>query len=485
MVPRTAVLLVLMALAGAAPAAAAPVHVVEADGDVVLRDDPYLPAADPLPPPAAQPAARRSATPARARAAARKRTFARVVDDLARDGRLDPLVHDAARDAAAEARSLLRKLPTGTSKSNLSDVRDLLDGLAARNQVTPGRIPVLTEILRRNTEYWNTGRALSYGARVEFRGSRIVWQYYPGAGIQPQWLGTFGAANAYWKSNRRAAATALGELLDEVLALASPRAGGIAWESFFTFSGAPPVWVSALSQGTGIQALSRASQKLERPDFLEAAKQALGIFQTPPPEGVALKRGGGAHYLIYSTNPRLLVLNGFIQSLNGLWDYAQISQDPVGLQLFEAGDRAAQKELPDYDTGAWSLYEGTNESSLSYHQLVREFLQNLCERTQTEAYCATATRFAQDETDPPSIRIRTSTARTRKPVTIRFTLSKKSTVSLYVDDTPITSATLAYGERSLTWAGRRKPGPVTVTLKAKDLAGNTAEVSKTIVLKRK
>ena len=77
MVPRTAVLLVLMALAGAAPAAAAPVHVVEADGDVVLRDDPYLPAADPLPPPAAE----RSGAPARARAAARKQTFARVVDD--------------------------------------------------------------------------------------------------------------------------------------------------------------------------------------------------------------------------------------------------------------------------------------------------------------------------------------------------------------------------------------------------------------------
>src|SRR5690606_32813388 len=130
---------------------------------------------------------------------------------------------------------------------------------AARGQVTPGRVPVLTEILRRNTEYWNTGRALSYGARVEFRGSRVVWRYYPGAGIQPQWLGTFGAANAYAKSNRRAAATALGELVDEVLALASPRAGGIAWESFFAFSGAPPVWVSALSQGTGIQALSRAS----------------------------------------------------------------------------------------------------------------------------------------------------------------------------------------------------------------------------------
>ncbi|MBX5441667.1 MAG: hypothetical protein IRZ32_09095 [Solirubrobacteraceae bacterium] len=483
--PRTAVLAVLLALAAAAsPAAAAPVHVVQPDGRVVVRDDPSLPAADPLPPaPATAP--RAAATAPAGRAAARTRTFARAVDDLNRQGRLDPLVHQAAKDAAAGARSLLRKLPNGTSRTNLSQVRDLLDGLAARNQVTPGRVPVLTEILRRNTEYWNTGKALSYGARVEFSGSRIVWQYYPGAALQPQWLGTFGAANALWRSNRRASATALAELLDEVLALASPRAGGIAWESFFAFSGAPPVWVSALSQGTGIQALSRAAQKLNRPDYLEAATQALGIFQAAPPEGVALKRNGGTHYLIYSTNPRLLVLNGFIQALNGLWDYAQISQNPLGLQLFEAGDRAAQAELADYDTGAWSLYEGVNESSLSYHQLVREFLQNLCQRTQTEAYCATAERFLQDEKTPPEIRIRTSTARAGRPVPIRFTLSKKSTVSLLVDGTPITSATLAYGDRTLTWAGRRRPGQVEVTLKARDLAGNTAEVSRTITLKRK
>lgn len=482
---RTAVLLALTSLVVAAPAVAAPVHVVTPDGRTVVRDNPYLPASDPLPPPAVQASARRATSRLVARAAASKKTFARSVEELNAAGSIDPLVYDAARAAASDARSLLRKLPTGTSKTNLGDVRDLLDGLAAGGQVTAGRIPVLTEILARNTEYWNTGTALSYGERVNFTGSRIVWQYYPGAGIQPQWLGTFGAANAYWKSNRKSAATALGQLLDETLALASPRAGGIAWESFFAFSGAAPVWVSALSQGTGIQALSRASQKLARPDLLEAAKQALGIFETPPPTGVALKQRDGTHYLIYSTNPKLLVLNGFLQSLNGLFDYAEISQDPAGLALFEAGDAEAKAEIPRYDTGAWSLYEGVNESSLSYHQLVRDFLQNLCDRTQESLYCQTATRFTADETEPPSMRIRTTSARTKQPVPIAFTLSKKSTVSLYVDDVPITSATLPYGTQKLTWAGRKKAGAVTVTLKATDLAGNTGTVSKTILLKRK
>jgi hypothetical protein len=83
------------------------------------------------------------------------------------------------------------------------------------------------------------------------------------------------------------------------------------------------------------------------------------------------------------------------------------------------------------------------------------------------------------------MRIYTSKARTKKSVRIRFRLSKMSTVSMYVNDTPITSATLAYGTHTLSWAGTRKPGTYTVTLKARDVAGNTAEVSKDITLSRR
>ena len=45
------------------------------------------------------------------------------------------------------------------------------------------------------------------------------------------------------------------------------------------------------------------------------------------------------------------------------------------------------------DTGAWSLYQlGGAESDLSYHELLTGFLRNLCDRTATAVYCATATR---------------------------------------------------------------------------------------------
>ena len=75
------------------------------------------------------------------------------------------------------------------------------------------------------------------------------------------------------------------------------------------------------------------------------------------------------------------IINGFIQSVVGLYDYTSITKDPLGLKLFEAGDAEARAEPPRYDTGAWSLYDQYGESDLSYHELLTEFLQHLCERT--------------------------------------------------------------------------------------------------------
>jgi len=491
MVPRTAVAVagsVLALLFFAAASAAAPLHVLEPDGRTVVRQVKGLPPADPLPSKQAAARAQQRTDRLAARAAATKTTFARTVQTLFSAGEIDELTYDAAKDAAATTRSLLRKVPAGARKTNLQNILDQVDSLAAKDQVTAARVPVLTEIIARNNEYWGgSGALLSYGARVSFPGSRIVWQYYPGYALQPQWLGTFGFANskAISKSKKKSVTTDTTETLDEALTFATPRAGGIAWESFFSFSGAPPVWVSAITQGTAVSAYAHAGAKLARPDYMADAANALGVFKAPPPEGVALPQADGVHYLMYSTNSRLLILNGFLQALTGLYDYWQLSQDPVGQQLFEQGNTEALAEIPKYDTGAWSLYEGVKESSLSYHDLVTGFAQNLCDRTQTPLYCDTAARFTADKTTPPQLRIITSKAKTKASVRVRFKLSKMSTVSLYVNGTPITSATLPYGTQTLSWAGTRKPGTYTVTLKARDLAGNTAEVSKDITLSRK
>jgi hypothetical protein len=149
----------------------------------------------------------------------------------------------------------------------------------------------------------------------------------------------------------------------------------------FHFDGGAPPWTSGLSQGTALQVLARAWSRFKEPAYLSAAQQALGIFRTPPPQGVRVSTPAGAIYAEYTYAPSDRILNGFIQALVGLYDYTAITKDPLGLALFEAGDAEARVLVPHYDTGAWSLYDQFGESDLNYHELLTEFLQHLCERT--------------------------------------------------------------------------------------------------------
>jgi hypothetical protein len=64
-----------------------------------------------------------------------------------------------------------------------------------------------------------------------------------------------------------------------------------------------------------------------------------------------------------------------------LYEFTKLTGEPLGAQLFEAGDAEARARVPRYNTGAWSHYDQFTESTLSYHELLTEFLVHLCERT--------------------------------------------------------------------------------------------------------
>jgi hypothetical protein len=190
----------------------------------------------------------------------------------------------------------------------------------------------------------------------------------------------------------------------------------------------------------------------------------------------------GNHYAIYSFAPSLRVLNGFIQSLVGLYDYARLSGDPRGTALYETGERQARAETPTYDTGAWSLYSRgsiTRESDLSYHDLVQEFLGGLCRRTDIAVYCDTQQRFAEYETQPPVIDVRERRLRRGRPGRVRFDLSKISNVSLRITrgDSLVESrpfGIVGYGKRTFGWDVPKRRGTYTAELVARDLNGHTA-----------
>jgi hypothetical protein len=314
---------------------------------------------------------------------------------LKSSGAITEAVYNQDTAAYTAAVRSLKKL-TGTRHTELAAVIANTQQMAAAKELTPTRLAVVFLTLERNRQWWTTEPLISSRERVSFPGSKLVWEYYVGQGIQIQWLGTFGEANGYYLTGHEN--ENLKQLLSEVLPLATDRAGGIAWEYMFHFDGGSPPWTSGLSQGTALQVLSRAWSRFKEPADLTAAQQALGIFQTAPPEGVRVKTAAGAEYAEYTYAPSDKILNGFIQSLVGLYDYTSITKDPLGLQLFEAGDAEARAEAPHYDTGAWSMYDQFGESNLNYHELLTEFLQHLCERTGKGAPLVTA----PPSTPPPT-----------------------------------------------------------------------------------
>jgi hypothetical protein len=185
----------------------------------------------------------------------------------------------------------------------------------------------------------------------------------------------------------------------------------------------------------------------------------------------------GARYVQYTFTPGTSILNAFLQSLIGLYDYAQASADPLAQQLFAAGNAEAEAEVPQFDTGAWSLYQPGVEDTLSYHELVTGFLQQLCQRLAATVYCVAAQNFTTYLTTPPTLQLLTQSARKGKPVTIRFQLSKYSRVGIVVVGPGghtlfLTSGNFGYGTRAFAVPALKHKGTYTIRLAATDLAGN-------------
>jgi hypothetical protein len=451
-----------------------------------------------------------AALPGAASAAARKPTVAAELQRLVAEGTLDPALAARYRDADRQARTTLKRLH-GFRHAQLKAVIANVDAAARGGLLIPSRLPALFLTLQRNRAWWAAAPIPAAGQRMTFSGSLVVWQFYPGQGLQIQWLGTFGKANALWQVKGRD--PELRRLLDEALGLATQRAGGIAFEYLFRFDGGRPPWVSGLAQGTALSALSRAAVRLKDPRYFEAARSALGIFRTAPPAGVRVATPAGAHYLQYSFAPELHIVNGFTQALNGLHDFAALAHDAEGQALFAAGEAQLRSELPGFDTGAWSLYAKPGvESDLGYHRLLRDFLRGLCDRLTDDVrrgdtgvpvtvpapdvggtpaapaplpdpalYCDTAERFTTDLTTKPVLTVTPpATLHARASGSIKYTTNKVAivTVTIAKGATIVVRRTARAGYGSHAIGVRpAQAGAHTIRVHAVDLAGNAADAT--------
>jgi hypothetical protein len=423
---------------------------------------------------------------------ATKRTVKSELTRLANAGQITTTERDERLSAFNATKRAAKRLPRGTTRKNeLTGVVAGVEGIARLRRLTGPRLVPLWLTLERNRAYWTTHTTGPSTRRISFPGSELIWQYFPGQGLQFHPLANFARLNQLWAERD----DAMNTLLDELLALAVPRAGGIAWEYYFSFGGGRPPWVSGLAQGTGIQSIARAAKRMGRGDEIyPIARQALGVFKTATPEGVRVPTSDGAEYALYSFAPNLRVINGFVQALVGLYDLAKIAGDTDAQALYIEGERVARRELPTFDTGAWSLYSqgsSEHESDLSYHQLLRSFLRSMCTRTDDPVYCDTELRFAQYELEQPVVALATSTLRGGTLGKVKVRLSKISRVGLkfsragkaaYVKRAVV----VGHGRPTLSVTVPRKAGVYDVTVTAVDMAGNVGTTEATIdVLKPK
>ncbi len=438
---RTFLPAALLCAALVAPAQAAAGEVLVVDGQRVQRSpDPFVPdGADArLPRP---PGATAAGTP-RARGAA-SRTGARAVTRaVSRARRARNVSRSAARRYLSwysGARRTLRRL-RGSRKRQLDYVVSVAESLALRGRLTSSRMPAVFLLVRRNASFWSSRGFPGSGAKVRFRGSEILFQYYPGRGIQLQPLVNWKRANLMHGACVKGSGcrrNRLAKLISELNRTASRRSRRfIAWEYYFSFGGGSPPWMSGMAQATAVQALGRASQLLDRRDYLTQARKALPAFSATPSAGGVKARGfrGGRHYLQYSFARRLFIMNAFLQSVIGLYDYAKITGDQRAKGLWEAAEPEAQREVPAFDVGDWSRYSYRGpESDRDYHELLREFLASMCSRLRRPVYCDTARRFRAYQTDPAVIDLQGPATATRNVATrVRFFVNKRSAVQVVV-----------------------------------------------------
>ena len=413
---------------------------------------------------------------------------------VSRSGRLTADQRYRYRRSLRRAMKLVRRLDeTGRARrrDELGSQIVMLATLAGRGALAPKRMGPLFRQLDANRFWFAKSEPPRRSARISVGGDPLVYAFYPGRGLQLQPLFNWTKVNGYWFARDYAGMRAL---IDRLAPLAVPQRGGwISWEYAFDYPGSRAPWLSGMAQGVAIQALARAWQATHDPEYLALARRALPGLGRPLAQGGLLGRSpGGRWWPLYAEQPSLRVLNGDLQTIISLYDYADITADTRALGWARDGAHAAVALLPKYDTGAWSLYQGSREANLGYHDLMTLQLRQLALRTGNLEFRRYADRFAQYREMAPVIAASigptpviypTVPDSPRAAATFRARLNKASELSLAVAD--IRGSIVAErmlgahrrGAFTVPWDGFAHgrpvaPGIYQLWMSATDLAGN-------------
>lgn len=126
---------------------------------------------------------------------------------------------------------------------------------------------------------------------------------------------------------------------------------------------------SSMAQGEGISILIRAHIVTQNEKYIAAAYKAKNFMIKPISEGGTTKYSGEDVYLYECTHDPL-ILNGWIFSLWGLYDFAKYTKDDKAISVLQATLKSLKRRLPSFTLNYWSKYdEGNRICSPFYHKL--------------------------------------------------------------------------------------------------------------------
>ena len=158
--------------------------------------------------------------------------------------------------------------------------------------------------------------------------------------------------------------------------------------------------VSSMGQGEAISVLLRAYQNTNEKKWLDSAKKALDFMIIPVHQGGTLLIEGNDYIFeeYPGDNEKRSVLNGWIFSLFGIYDYLKIFEDDKANSIYMESIQTLKRHLQDYDLGYWSYYDKNGRiASPAYHNLHIALLKTLSNITDDKYFNNIAIKWNEYE----------------------------------------------------------------------------------------
>ena len=158
--------------------------------------------------------------------------------------------------------------------------------------------------------------------------------------------------------------------------------------------------VSSMGQGEAISVLLRAYQNTQDCRWLDSAKKALEFMVIPVHQGGTLfiKENDYIFEEYPGNNEKQSVLNGWIFSLFGLYDYLKVTKDVKVEEVYAKSIETLKRNLSNYDSGFWSYYDRSGRiASPAYHNLHIALLTTLSDITNIKYFHLVAQKWKKYE----------------------------------------------------------------------------------------